>query len=87
MIDHKFFPASDFPQVAEVNIQLADGGRSLANKETDLAHLIGQPLGGWSKQNRMLGRRKLSSDGMPAPLRSRCNEALTQDGRRLESPW
>ena len=30
---------------------------SLVNKETALAFLIGQPLGGWSRQNRMLGER------------------------------
>ena len=29
----------------------------MANKETVLSHLIGQSLGGWKKQNRMLGGR------------------------------
>ena len=37
---------------------------SLVNKETALAHLIGQPLSGWSRQNRMLGRREVSLDTM-----------------------
>ena len=31
---------------------------SLVNKETSLAFLIGQPLGGWSRQNRIVGERK-----------------------------
>ena len=31
---------------------------SLVNKETALAFLIGQPLGGWSRQNRIVGERK-----------------------------
>ena len=30
----------------------------LVNKETALAFLIGQPLGGWSRQNRIVGERK-----------------------------
>ena len=30
----------------------------LVNKETALAFLIGQPLGGWSRQNRIVGKRK-----------------------------
>ena len=63
----------------------SDGGRSLANKETALAHLISQPLGGWSKQNRMLGGRGSKLIRLSSALWGRCNEALTQDGRRLES--
>ena len=47
-----FCPAQ-FPQPT------SDGGRSLVNKETAVAHLIGQPLGGWSRQNRMLGKREV----------------------------
>ena len=46
-------------------VDIGDGGRSsvymllsLVNKETALAFLIGQPLGGWNRQNRMLGRRQ-----------------------------
>ena len=39
---------------------------SLVNKETALTHLIGQPLGGWSRQNRMLG----GSDAIAMPLLS-----------------
>ena len=31
---------------------------SLVNKETALVFLIGQPLGGWSRQNRIVGERK-----------------------------
>ena len=31
---------------------------SLVNKETVLAFLIGQPLGGGSRQNRIVGERK-----------------------------
>ena len=40
-----------------------DGVRSLVNKETALAHLIDQPLGGWSRQKRMLGGSE--ADAMP----------------------
>ena len=37
----------------------------MANKETALA----QPLGGWSKQNRMLGEEEVSSDAS-SPFRA-----------------
>ena len=59
----------------------------MANKETALAHLIGQPLGGWSKQNRMLGGRGSELRLDSSPLWGRRDEALTQDGCRLESSW
>ena len=62
-----------------------DGGRSLANKETASAHLIGQPLGGWSKQNRMLGGRGSELIRLSSALWGRHDEAPTQDGHRLES--
>ena len=52
-----------------------DGGRSsvyvllsLVNKETALAFLIGQPLGGWGKQNRIVGERKQRQADTMIPL-------------------
>ena len=46
-------------------IRKTDGGGSsvymllsLVNKETALDFLIGHPLGGWSRQNKIVGERK-----------------------------
>ena len=44
-------------QMSVISEKRFEGGRSLANKETALAHLIGQNLDRQSKQNRMLGGR------------------------------
>ena len=41
------------------------GGRSLVNQETALALLIGQPLGGWSRQNSAGRKREVKQTSFP----------------------
>ena len=50
---------------------------SLVIKETALAYLIGQLLGGWKRQNRMLGRREVSQTPYLSSL-VRCDGASCQ---------